>query len=724
MRYRHCKPSGVLPDADLTSCDDEESDGPSTASPSAGTHQNIAGGNQSPSTTEECDMEYVCLGGKFCNILDDYDSQYRYSDDDEDVIDHQDGKMNSLDPDKVPAPGENEGLSEDEMISDYEIGNKNDAGDHLAKKVSRSLRDVLAPWAIENNIPHASISKLLHDIRNKISELSLPLDPRTLLHTKRQTTIEKLGDGYYCHFGLVQCITKIIKKRMRRGIEDKNIDLLVNIDGAPLGASSEKNLWPILCSDRVVNEVYIIGVYAGESKPKDANEFLRKFVNEAIEVVNSGLTFNNAEYIVIIHALVCDTPAKSFILKVKGHMGYFSCTKCEIEGDHIDSVCFPGPAATPRTDEKFKNNEYQEDYQQGETVLNEIPKLGLVSGFPLDPMHLVFIGIMKKLLLILMFVTSVYKVSAKKVDEISKRLKVMKNYIPSEFARKTRALKFVHFYKATELRQFLLYSGMIALKGIVHPDVYVNFLTLHVAISILSHPSLSRDEGYLNYAQTLLKKFVAHFQKLHGAKYVSFNVHGLLHLVNDVRKYGHLENFSAFRFENFIGKLKRLIRKGNQPLQQIIRRSAEIESLQKEDSHSTSQLGVDLTNENAEEPLIRDLHGVTQYQQATLRSFKIKCDDERDNCLLIDDELIVQVDNIVKTVENEVFVIGRELEKKGELYDCPCSSTILNIHVVASQPRKDISYWNIDRVTAKMCRLPHKNQYVVIPMLHTYKENP
>ncbi|KAJ8683083.1 hypothetical protein QAD02_018875 [Eretmocerus hayati] len=635
------------------------------------------------------DEEDVWLEDSSCNILDDYDSVYRYSDDDDGCEDALTGLITG-DSHGAFGAGHDENLSEDGESSVNEDADELDASGRLTKKISRSLREVLTPWAIENNISHAAMSKLLHGIRSKIAEVSLPLDPRTLFQTKRRTVVESLGNGHYCHFGLAQCVLKIIKERIRRGIEDKNIGLRISIDGAPLGASSEKNLWPILCSDNIINDVFIIGVYAGESKPKDANEFLRQFVDETVELEEDGIIFNDSEYTVVIDALVCDTPAKAFILKVKGHMGFFSCTKCEIEGEHIDSVCFPGPEATPRTDEKFKNNEYSEDYQKGETELNRIRKLGLVSGVPLDPMHLVFIGVMKKFLRILMFVSTMYRLSAKKIEAISERLKVIKNWIPCDFARKTRELRFVNFYKATELR-------------------------------ILSHPSLSKDASYLDYAEKLLKKFVGHFQRMFGAKYVSFNVHGLLQRVNDVRKYGHLEKFSAFRFENFIGKLKKLIRKGNQPLQQIMRRSDEIERLLKNDIHFSSECDIDLVFQHTDGPLIQGSSRVTQYKEARLRSFQIECQDKKENCLLIDGDTIVEASNIVQTAENGVYIIGHEMKKMGELYDCPCSSTLLNIHVI-NNSKGSLSYWRANRITAKMCRLPYESRFVVIPLLHTYAE--
>lgn len=81
---------------------------------------------------------------------------------------------------------------------------------------------------------------------------------------------------------------------------------------------------------------------------------------------------------------------------------------------------------------------------------------------------------------------------------------------------------------------------------------------------------------YLNRAEDLLKAFVLDFQTLYGDKNVTFNVHNLLHIVGDVRKFGPMDSFSAFRFENYIGKVKKLVRKGDKLLTQIHRRLSEI----------------------------------------------------------------------------------------------------------------------------------------------------
>lgn len=53
---------------------------------------------------------------------------------------------------------------------------------------------------------------------------------------------------------------------------------------------------------------------------------------------------------------------------------------------------------------------------------------------------------------------------------------------------------------------------------------------------------------------------------------VVYNIHGLVHLAEDAKYVKSLENISAFSFENYLSNLKRMARKQEFPLPQIIQR--------------------------------------------------------------------------------------------------------------------------------------------------------
>ena len=63
--------------------------------------------------------------------------------------------------------------------------------------------------------------------------------------------------------------------------------------------------------------------------------------------------------------------------------------------------------------------------------------------------------------------------------------------------------------------------------------------------------------------------------ELYGPGFLVCNVHCLIHLATDVKRFGCLDVFSAFPFENHLKMLKHLVRRAAFPLPQIIRRIEE-----------------------------------------------------------------------------------------------------------------------------------------------------
>lgn len=194
-------------------------------------------------------------------------------------------------------------------------------------------------------------------------------------------------------------------------------------------------------------------------------------------------------------------------------------------------------------------------------------------------MHLIYLEVVKKLMLNLWCSGKPpYKLPAVKVNLISQLLLEQSKNIPKEFCRKPRSLSELKRWKATEFRQFLFYTGPVVLKSVLENKYYKNFLALFIASSILISPSLCSDQN-LEYAHSLLIYFVKSFSLLYGKEFESHNVHNLLHIVNDVKKFGSMDSFSAFPFENYLQSIKKLIRKSEKPAQQIANRLNEKDSI-------------------------------------------------------------------------------------------------------------------------------------------------
>lgn len=115
----------------------------------------------------------------------------------------------------------------------------------------------------------------------------------------------------------------------------------------------------------------------------------------------------------------------------------------------------------------------------------------MVSGFTHDYMHLVCLGVVHCLLDLWVGTCGMLKscISSTQVSLIPSKLLAVRMYIPSEFARKPRGIDERLRWKATELRQFLLYTGPVVLKDVLAPEVYQNFMLLSVSIYILASPT-------------------------------------------------------------------------------------------------------------------------------------------------------------------------------------------------------------------------------------------
>lgn len=420
-----------------------------------------------------------------------------------------------------------------------------------------------------------------------------------------------------------------------------------------------------------------------------------------------------------MHGLICDAPAKAFVLNVKNYNGFNSCTKCTIEGQYINGrVCFPTTNThfTLRTDENFINNKYK-DYQMGETILSNIPNFKPVTDVPLDYMHLVCLGVVKKLILLWHIGPASVKLSNNIKKMITDALINLRNTVPSEYCRRPRSLKDFKLWKAKEFRQFLLYTGPVVLKNVLRKDVYLNFLSLHIAMTILASPVLTKSTDNIDYAQSLLEYFVNTFTQIYGQQYVSHNIHNLLHICTDVRKYGPVDQFSAFPFENHMTYIKKLIRKPDKPLQQLAKRYTEIEVLDLEDLNRNNFYGqMRLMKSHQMGPLIDGYNFVSQFKKLYNNSYLINCDNERNNCVLFENGNIVSVLNLVKSEDNKTFIIGKKLKHVKNLYSLPCESKILNIQVV-SEGR--IRTWPCEKIQAKMWKMPYNNNLsVVFPIIH------
>ena len=503
---------------------------------------------------------------------------------------------------------------------------------------------------------------------------SLPHDPRVLLKTPRYCEVKKFGSGgEYSHLGLKNGLIRSLKYSPT-AITENILDLQFNVDGIPLFKSSNLSLWPILCLIKNIKEQkpFVVGLFCGVDKPATASEFLKDFIDEYLFLKESGLLIDDRQFKIRMHSFVCDAPARAFLKCIKSHSGYYACEKCSQQGEYLGKVIFPSSDASLRTDQSFAQMD-QEEHHIALSPLVSI-NMGMVTEFCLDYMHLVCLGVVRRLILYWKGPVGPKQVRLGRLSllELSNRLISCKKYVPYDFARKPRTLQEVLRWKATEFRQFLLYTGVIVLKDILSENLFNNFLLLSVAIRILADPSLAVT--HCNYANDLLIAFVADAQQLYGREILVYNVHNLIHLAADVKKFGCLDNFSCFPFENKLGELKKLIRKPQSPIQQLVRRLSEGDFCTPTALHTETDTEYDLRSEHQCGPIPdAGFDTARQYKKVT----KDKCIysiSEGNNCFVTEDGNPHLICNILLQ-NGKIFLLCTKFLDCGDAFNYPLPSS-------------------------------------------------
>lgn len=285
------------------------------------------------------------------------------------------------------------------------------------------------------------------------------------------------------------------------------------------------------------------------------------------------------------------------------------CGKCTVLGEFNDfthTVVFPRFDCAWRTDEEFRRRAYGLHHKIKCHPIQRLP-IDMISQFPVgDELHLLHLRVMKRLLF--GWRDGTFRKPAEKVNKDDdnredRRYKVcverfstetttaVSQYLltcklPVEFQRAPRSLDCLTHWKGTEYRTFLHYIGIVALKDHLVAEAYEHFLLLFCVVTLCS---TVQNFHHLKVAQMMLEEFIETYIEFYGVGYITSNVLKLCHLVDEVELYGELQTFSAYKFENTLGKLKRMLRSGNRPLAQIAKRLMEDDTFADYDSYGISK---------------------------------------------------------------------------------------------------------------------------------------
>jgi hypothetical protein len=553
----------------------------------------------------------------------------------------------------------------------------------LSASHDNTLQEDLAEWVVKARLPRQTCNDLLAILRKHGCQL--PQDCRTMLNTPRSVPFENKCGGSYIYFGL--------ERKLQQAVEDDPscclLEIQINVDGLPLYKSSCSQFWPILCS---VNKSmpFIVALFYGQSKPNPVTDFTKDFVEEVIRLQARGLSAFGKQWTILIHSFVCDAPARAFLKNIKAHNSLHGCERCAAKGVSIRGrtvyTSLECLDAEKRSGEKFAALGYFPSHQNGPSAISCITD-DCISRFPLDYMHLVCLGTVRRMLNFWRKGDRIVRLGSRHLLEISEKLVTCRDFIPSEFVRRPRPVVDLDRWKATELRQFLLYTGPVVLKNVLSPDLYHHFLALSVSISILVTQDNEERANMLPYAAKLLKYFVSDCSRLYGETFLVYNIHSLLHLADDAKFFSTtLDDLSAFKFENYLHMLKKLIRSARNPVVQVAKRIEEQEACVKQGSSMTPEKKFKLAAQGRDSLI--QLHNGKYAEVLSVENDKIHC---------------------------AVFR-SRSLKP---FFSQPCSSDIIDIYFYNDQNKstrhQEVVWADIKR---KALKLPVADGFVLVPLRH------
>ena len=629
-----------------------------------------------------------------------------------DVSDHQSDSgsdsSSSLESDVYLSPSESEsGDESDEPLpavnspvvseNELELGEDNAADDR--NDVLPSASEIISSWALRNNITHNALDELLVGLKeaDPQSLRNLPKTARTLLRTNREVTTVRIGPMEVIHVDIAETLQRHLRQYPRQVIQDLEVlHISLNADGIPVYNSTNKNFWPLLCSINLSPKVvFPLMLSYGPPKPKTA-DFLIPTINSLQNVLENGLHFEDRLIRVVIDAVIADAPARALLKGTISYSGYNGCDKCSTRGrwwytltpEEREAQGRTGGGRMTfqqfenlplRTNESFRRREQESHHLLDSPML--VLDIDMIRDFPIDYMHQICLGVMKKLIEFWIPSQKAKRhISATDQGRADLRLVRMKAFISGDFARKPRPLSDYRHWKATEFRQFLLYSGWHVMKGILPERLFRHFTAFSVACCILVSPALTAE--HVDFAKELMIFFVKEAKNIYGGGMLSYNMHAMLHIADEAVRYGSLDEASAFRFENHLYQLKRRVRPGRHPLTQAYNRLCELSLCE------TPKIQKDRNAIQTKRP---NNHYIT----------------EGGRCVS------------VVSVEGDGQVLVDTYGPSRPLFVNPCDSKVIGIHFIQGQRVPTLAYIPINELSFKAIRISKTDGYVFHAILHS-----
>ncbi|MEL7307574.1 MAG: DUF1258 domain-containing protein [Pseudomonadota bacterium] len=356
------------------------------------------------------------------------------------------------------------------------------------------------------------------------------------------------------------------------------LHLHLSTDGGQPFTFAKKNLWPlqailldlpfhIRCKKE---NVLLLALWMGNSKPNWYN-FLNTYLRDSIVNKTTSFIFGNSSIHlkIRISTAVFDLPALASVLNHNQYNGVFGCIYCCAPGSVVrvgkgHSRKYGG-ICDLRCDESYLRSCEIAD-QTGESIFGSKGHsclrdyVNIPSGIVLDSLHLLFENCTKTLLRQLIDLSS-FRNSYNLGRHLSHFENVLGQICFPHFMQKPRSLKEMSYWKARDYQNFLFYFSLPTIyvslfhKPLGGHQYALHFLSFIIASKYCYSPLAN---SFHEPVKCLFEYFHSNLNVLYGENVCSVNMHLLLHLSDQIRRYGPLPYCSMFTFENQFLQFKKV----------------------------------------------------------------------------------------------------------------------------------------------------------------------
>lgn len=225
------------------------------------------------------------------------------------------------------------------------------------------------------------------------------------------------------------------------------------------------------------------------------------------------------------------------------------------------------------------------------------------------------------------------------------------------------------------------------------------------AIRILSS---IQHRHLINITDDLLRLYVENFTNIYGKSSCSYNIHNLLHLANDSKMYGTVDEFSCFDFESKLGWMKSIIKSGYKPLQQVAKRV---------ESQCNHELSKNNINGSSEISISKFISG-TGFSKIELKKFYLQA-KTNNQWFSTNNPFSIISFKYVKYNDKHI-IYGCKLKNMTPMFKDPIDSSIIDLYISDGTEDLETTTYEIEQVYCKLFRLEINKKYAFFPLIHSY----